>query len=198
MPYTIAGKNAMLDELGSLMTHCGLMTATAITGVTGTASTDLLTKSSHGLSNGNVVVLTLLGAGEGTGLFNDVPYFVVGVSGNDFQLSETAGGSAINFSTDIADCTVTKYVEISGGSPAYARQAVAYASAAVGVLDDSTNGAEFDVPAGGVVDAIGYFSADTGGTLYAIDPVTQETFAGQGTYTLTNATHNLNGDRVAA
>jgi len=198
MPYTIAGKNAMLNALGALSTHCGLFTATAITAVTGTASTDLLNKTSHGLSNGDVVVLTLLGAGEGTGLFNNVPYFVVGVSGSDFQLAETSGGSAINFSTNIVDCTVTKYVEISGGSPAYARKAVAYSGAAIGVMDDSTNGAVFDVPAAAVVDAVGFHSASSGGTLYAIDQVPQDTFGGQGTYTLTDADLDLNGDRVAA
>lgn len=198
MPYTIAGKNAMLNALGALNTHVSLHTATAITGVTGANATDLLTKTSHGLSNGDLVMLTLLGAGEGTGLFNGVPYFVVGVAGNDFQLSETSGGSAINFTTDITDCTVTKYIEISGGSPAYARKSIAYNAASVGSMDDSTNGAVFDVPAAAVVDAVGYFSASTAGTCYAIDPVTQETFGGQGTYTLTDADLDLNGDRVAA
>lgn len=198
MPYTIAAKNAMLNALAALATHCGLLTGTAITGVTGTASTDLLNKTSHGLSNGDVVILTLLGTGEGTGLFNNVPYFVVGVSGADFQLSLTAGGAAVDFSTNITDCTVTKYVEVSGGSPAYARKAVAYASAAGGVADDSTNGAVFDCPAAAQIDAVGFFSALTSGTLYGVDPVTQETFGSQGTYTLNDAKLNLNGDQVAA
>lgn len=198
MPYTIAAKNAMLNALGALATHCGLMTATAITGVTGTASSDLLNKTSHGLSNGDAVILTLLGTGEGTGLFNNVPYFVVGVSGADFQLALTSGGTAINFTTDIVDCTVTKYVEISGGSPAYARKAVAYSSAAGGTMDDSTDGAVFDVPASAVVNGVGFFSASTSGTLYAVDPVTEESFGSQGTYTLNDADLHLNGDQVAA
>jgi hypothetical protein len=197
MPYTIAGKNAMLDALTALATYCGLLTATAITGVTGTATTNLLNKTSHGLSDGDLVILSLL-ASEGAGLFNDVPYFVVGVAGSDFSLAETSGGAAIDFTTDIVGCTVTKYAEISGGSPAYARKAVAYAAAAVGLADDSTNGAVFDVPAAAVVDAVGTYSASTAGTLYGIDPVTQETFGGQGTYTLTDQKLDLNGDRVAA
>lgn len=198
MPYTIAAKNVMLDALAAVATHCGLLTATAITSVTGTASTDLLNKAAHGLSNGDVVVLTLLGSGEGTGLFNDVPYFVVGVSGSDFQLSLTSGGAAIDFSTNITDCTVTKYAEISGGSPAYARKAVAYASAAGGIADDSTNGAVFDCPSAAVVNAVGFYSALTSGTLYGVNAVTQETFGSQGTYTLNDAKLNLNGDQVAA
>ncbi len=196
MPYTIAGKNAMLNALIALATHCGLFTATAITGVTGTAATNLLNKASHGLSNGDVVMATLLAGGEGTGLYNSVPYFVVGVSGADFSLAETSGGSAIDFTTAITDCTITKYVEITGGSPAYARKAVAYNSASVGSADDSTNGAVFDVPAAAVVDAVGFHSASTAGTLYAIDPVTQESFGSQGTYSVTDADLDLNGDRV--
>lgn len=198
MGYTIAAKNAMLNALGALATHCGLLTATAITGVTGTASSDLLNKTSHGLSNGDLVVATLLGTGEGTGLFNNVPYFVVGVSGSDFQLSLTAGGSAINFSTDITDCTITKYVELSGGSPAYARPAIAYNAAAGGTMDDSTNGAAVDVPAGAVVSAIGWFSADTSGTCYGVKAVTEEPYVGQGVYNLNDADMDLNGDMVAA
>lgn len=197
MPYTILGKNAMLNALGALNTHIGLLTATAVTTVTGTAATDLLNKASHGFSNGDLVMVTLL-ASEGAGLFNNVPYFVVGVSGSDFQLAETPGGSAINFTSNIVDCTVTKYVEIFGGSPAYARKAIAYNAAAIGVMDDSTNGAVFDVPAGAVVDAVGFYSASTAGTLYAIDPVTQEVFGAQGTFTNTDDDLDLNGDRVAA
>lgn len=191
MPYTTAGKNAMLDALGALITYVGLLTAgTAITGVTGTASDDKLTKSSHGLSNGNLVVLQSLTGG--TGLSEDIPYYVVGVDGNDFQLSYVSGGSAINFTTDISSVSVVPLTEISGGSPAYARAAIAWSSAADGSMDDSTNGAEMNVPASGVVDYVGFYSASTGGTLYAIDPVTQETFGGQGTYTVTDADLDLN------
>jgi hypothetical protein len=197
MPYSILGKNAMLDALTALATYCGLLTATALTGVTGTASTNLLTKASHGLSNGDLVIATLL-VSEGAGLFNDVPYYVIGVAGNDFSLTEIPAGAAIDFTTDITDCTITKYVELTGGSPAYARKAIAYNAAAIGVADDSTNGAAFDVPAAGVVDAVGYYSAVSAGTLYAIDLVTQESFGAQGVFTLSDADLDLNGDRVAA
>lgn len=197
MPYTVLGKNAMLDALGVLITFAGLLTATAKTGVTGVASTDTLTKVGHGFANGDLVLVSLLVA-EGVGLFNNVPYFVRDVAGNDFKLAETPGGAAINFTSDIVDCTVTKYVEISGGAPAYARKAIAWTASAIGVMDDSTNGATFDVPAAGVVDAVGFYSAATAGTIYAIDPVVQEVFGAQGTYTNTDDDLDLNGDRVAA
>jgi phage-related tail protein len=143
------------------------------------------------LSNTNLVVLTSLTGG--TGLRTNYPYYVVGVSGNDFQLSETSGGAAVDFTSTITDATVVKLTEISGGSPAYARVAIAFAAAALGVLDDSTNGAAINVPAGGVVDYTGYFSAISGGTCYGVDDVTQETFAGQGVYTNTDSKLNLNG-----
>lgn len=71
--------------------------------------------------------------------------------------------------------------------------AIAFASAALGVLDDSTNGAAFNAPAGAKSTYVGFFSASTAGTLYAVDDLTEETFVGQGTYNLTDAKMNLNG-----
>ncbi len=77
--------------------------------------------------------------------------------------------------------------EVSGGSPAYARKAIAFNAAASGTMDDSTNGITFDVPAGTTVTHVGYWSAVTGGTFLAKSAQTPETFAGQGTYTVTDA-----------
>ncbi len=72
--------------------------------------------------------------------------------------------------------------EVSGGSPAYARQAVTFNSA--------TNGARalnadvtFDVPAC-TVQYVGYWTAQTGGTFLGSDEVTHEAFADQGEYKL--------------
>jgi hypothetical protein len=195
MPYTHAARNLMLNALKGTnpttpITHCSLLTAAAaITGVTGVAATDLLTKSGHGLSNGNLVVLASLSGG--TGLVVTRPYYVVGVSGNDFQLSHTSGGSAVDFTSDITSVSVIKLTEVSGGSPAYARQAIAFAAASEGTIDDSTNGAVFDVPAAGQVDYVGFHSASTAGTLLGVDDVTSESFAGQGTYTVTDAKLDL-------
>jgi len=181
----------MLDHLGTEILYVGLFDeAAALTSVTGVATTDLLTKTSHGLTNGNLVVLRSLTGGAG--LVEEFPYYVVGVSGNDFQLSQVSGGSAVNFTTDISSVSVVKLVEVSGGSPAYARKSIAWNAAVDGSMDDSTNGAEFDCPAGAVINYAGFFSALTNGTLYGIDPVTEETFGAQGTYTLTDADLDLN------
>lgn len=57
-------------------------------------STETFTFTGHGLANGDIVVFTSLGTV--TGISINVPYYVVGVSGADFQVSATYGGSAVN------------------------------------------------------------------------------------------------------
>jgi hypothetical protein len=191
MGYSFAAKNSMLDHLGTEITYVGLFTGgTAVTGVTGVAATDLMTKASHGLTNGDLVAFTSLTGGAG--LVTNTPYWVVGVNGNDFQVSSVSAGAAIDFTSTLTDATIKKLTEITGGNPAYARIAIAWSAAALGILDDSTNGAAINVPAAGVVSYVGFFSALSTGTLYGIDDVTEETFAAQGTYTVTDAKLNLN------
>lgn len=73
--------------------------------------------------------------------------------------------------------------EVSGGSPAYARKAITWASASGGEAALSGN-AVFDVPASTSVSYVGLFSAATSGTFYGSMPVTTEVFGGQGTYTV--------------
>ncbi|HET6502114.1 MAG TPA: hypothetical protein VFG87_15265 [Amycolatopsis sp.] len=192
---TVAGKNRMLDALagtasGSAISHVGLLTKGAnITGVTSTGSPDTFTKTSHGLSNGDLVVASSISGG--TGLVAGFPYFIVSTATNTFQLALTSGGAAIDLSADLTSATFNKLTEISGGSPAYARKPQAYAAAAASLIDDSTNGAVFDVPAGGVVDYHGFYTASTAGTLMAVDDVTQEVFGAQGTYTVTDTKQDL-------
>jgi hypothetical protein len=190
----------MLDALKGTnpttpITHAGLLDAgTALTAVTAVTSTDTFTKTAHGLANGTLVVLTAKTGGTGViagdaGNANGLaePFFVVNQTANTFQLSRTVGGAVADIGTDITDVTVTPLVEISGGSPAYARKAIAFNAAVEGNLDDSTNGAVFDVPAGATVDYVSFHSASTAGTMLALDRVTSEAFAGQGTYTVTDA-----------
>lgn len=202
--YSTAARDLMLNALKGTnpsvpITHAGLATAGAgISGVTGVAATDVLTKAASGLANGDLVLLTALTGGAGlvagdAGNANELarPYFVIGFSGSTFQLSLTSGGSAVDFTTDITVLTIIKLTELSGGSPAYARKAIAYAASSGGLMDDSTNGAVFDVAAAAVVDYVTYHSASSAGTLMALDKVTQETFGAQGTYTLTDSKLDL-------
>lgn len=200
MPYTVASRNLMLNALKGTnpttpITHAGLLDAgTALTAVTAVTSTDTFTKTAHGLADGTLVVLTEKTGGSGVtagdaGNANGLaePLFVIGSTANTFQLSRTSGGTAADIASDITSVTVTPLVEISGGSPAYARKVIAFNAPVDGSMDDSTNGAVFDVPAGATVDYGSLHSALTAGTLLAIDRVTSESFAGQGTYTLTDA-----------
>jgi hypothetical protein len=82
--------------------------------------------------------------------------------------------------------------EVSGGSPAYARVAIAFNAAAAGAMDDSTNGATLNVPASTTVAYVGFWSASTAGTWLGYVDVTDEVFASQGTYTVTDADLDLN------
>lgn len=206
MPYTVDGKNLMLNALrgtnpAAPITFAGLLRAgTALTAVTALDSTDTFTKTAHGLANGTLVVLTDKTGGSAvvagdTGNANGVaePFFVIGQTANTFQLSRVPSGSAANLGSDITSVTVTPLLELSGGSPAYARKAIAFNAAVDGSMDDSTNGAVFDVPASVSVDYVGFYSASTAGTLQAVDRVTSESFAGQGTYTVTDADLALTG-----
>lgn len=176
-------------------THFGLMkwseAAKSLTTPFGDASTNAFTSTSHGYSNGDLMLFTAITGGAGI-VVGD-PYFVVSTAANTFQVSKTVGGAAVDFTTNVTAGTVRRLVELSGGSPAYARVAAAWspASTALEQIDDSTNGAVFDVGASNTVDYSALFSASTSGTLMAIDDVTTETFAGQGTYTLQDFKVNL-------
>jgi hypothetical protein len=75
--------------------------------------------------------------------------------------------------------------EVSGGS--YARAAIAFNAASGGSMDDSTNGAVINIPAGTTVTHIGFWSASSAGTFLGYADVTDEVFAGAGTYTVTDA-----------
>jgi hypothetical protein len=80
--------------------------------------------------------------------------------------------------------------ELSGGSPAYARQAVAFGSASAGSV--AMTGTEtFDVPAAATVSRTGLWSASTAGTFYGDADLTDEVYAGQGTYQLTALTISI-------
>lgn len=82
--------------------------------------------------------------------------------------------------------------ELSGGSPAYARKAVAWAAASGGARAMS-GAVVFDVPAGANVTRVTMHSAVTAGTFYGDGDVTDETYAGQGTYSVDSGSVALTG-----
>lgn len=79
--------------------------------------------------------------------------------------------------------------EVTGGSPAYARKAVAWNSASGG--EATQNGdVVFDVPAGTTVSWVSLWN--TAGTVrYLKKDVTDEVFGAQGTYTIKGTTSKL-------
>lgn len=81
--------------------------------------------------------------------------------------------------------------ELTGGSPAYARKAVAWNVASSGNIN--LNGtAAFDIPAASTVAYVGFWNT-AGTAFYGSAALTPEVYANQGTYTLTDADLNLNG-----
>lgn len=66
--------------------------------VTITASTDTIARTAHGYTDGRIVQLYSLSGGAG--LSDSKAYYVVNATANDFQVSLTKGGSAINITSD--------------------------------------------------------------------------------------------------
>ncbi len=73
--------------------------------------------------------------------------------------------------------------ELTGGDPAYARQAVSWESSVDGFIQITSN-LLFDIPAGANVSGWRGYSAPTADTEYGGKSLTREDYAGQGTYAL--------------
>jgi len=193
--YSELGKNLMLDALGGVnpsneITHAGLFDRGTPANVTGVTSTDLITHNSNGYSNGDLIIFTAKTGGSNIVLGR--PYFIINVATNSYNIATKPGGATHDLGSDLtATSTVVKLVEISGGSPAYARKAVTFATAALGTMDETAS-PTFDIPAAATVDDVGFFSAVSAGDLLALDDLVSESFAGQGTYQLSDSDFDLN------
>lgn len=105
--------------------------------------------------------------------------------GKHLMLEGLAGG-AVWASLHTADPSTDGSNEVTGGSPAYTREAISWASATSGSVSSNTN-IVFDVPGSTTITHLGYWSASAAGTFYggrALD--TNQTYATQGTYTITS------------
>lgn len=69
--------------------------------ITGNGSTHKIAWAAHGLSDGDVVIFPALTGGAGITAATR-PYYVVNKTTDDFQVSETSGGSVVAFSTNIS------------------------------------------------------------------------------------------------
>ena len=86
------------------------MTTAALTSVTGSNSTDVFTKSSHGLTNDTRVRLSAKTGGSGLSTTRD--YYVVNAS-TGFQLAETMGGTPVDLGSDVSSVTVTPQTHLT-------------------------------------------------------------------------------------
>lgn len=78
-----------------------------LTGCTIAASDDKITKTAHGLTNGQDIVFTSITGGAGL-TANTTNYWVINATTNDFQVSTTRGGTAVNVTTNYTDATVAR------------------------------------------------------------------------------------------
>lgn len=190
MPHTDTGKNIAADALAAAATHIGLFSKGPSIAITATAVDDKVLATGHGLNDGDLIIFdTLVG---GTGIIAGQTYRVRDAGANDFKITGKVGVAAKDISVDYSSGNVRKLTEISGGTPAYTRMPVAYAAAAEGVADDTNNGTDFNIPAGGSVDYAGYFSALSGGNLLSVAVAPHEDFVGQGIYRLNDSKLQFN------
>ena len=71
---------------------------------------DKFVVAGHGLANTDKVIYHNGGGTSITGITSGTMYFVVGVSGNDFQLAATSGGAAINISGTQASLGAAQFI----------------------------------------------------------------------------------------
>lgn len=111
-------------------------------------------------------------------------------SGKNDVLDSDAAWPPAYLSLHNTDAPTDNTTEPSGGSPAYARLAATWAAASGG--SKALSGTyTFNVPAGFTVKSVGFWTALTNGTLLGYFDVTDEVFAGQGSYQLTSGSVSL-------
>jgi hypothetical protein len=96
-------------------------------------------------------------------------------------------GAALISHIGLVDETDT---ELTGGSPAYARQAVTWVAASGGIIRPNAD-LTFNVPAGKTVAGFRCYSLVSGGTNYGGEDLTNEVYTNQGTYKLLAASTGI-------
>jgi len=111
--------------------------------------------------------------------------------GKNILLDSSASWPPAYAAVHSVDAPTDNTTEPVGGAPAYARKALTWSAANLGSKALAATLPVFDVPAGFTVKSVGLWSALTNGTLYGYFDVTDEAFAGQGTYSVTSASVSL-------
>ena len=84
----------------------------AVTSIT--ASTDVIADTAHGMENGDTIMFTVIGGGA-DGLDVGVELFIVNKNANDFQVSLTLGGAALDITTDGSGTSRYRHLRIRSG-----------------------------------------------------------------------------------
>lgn len=111
-------------------------------------------------------------------------------SGKNEVLDSGSNWPPAYLSVHSVDAPTDNTTEPSGGSPAYARKAASWSAASAGSKALSAS-VTFDVPAAFTVKSVGLWTALTNGTLLGYWDVTDEVYAGQGTYQVTAGSVSL-------
>jgi hypothetical protein len=95
------------------VTSVSLGSNAAVTGATGEADNNIITKSSHGLSAGDRVTFTA--GASGTGITIGTEYYVLAanLTSSEFQVSLTPTGSSQDITVDYTSLTFIKSVDIA-------------------------------------------------------------------------------------
>jgi hypothetical protein len=184
MPNTGEGKNIMLNALyHTTNRYVGGGTASAATPVEASAIGSVI-KKTQSLANGTLLYFSVLSGG--TGLVALRPYYVINKSGTQFEVSNTEGGSAVSFSSELKAASeyivLTEIVYAESGK----RIVTAFGAAAEGKVEDTT-GHVLKIPAGKTINAEMYNEAEEGigaskHWLGISVLTTPETYGSNGTY----------------
>lgn len=113
MPATEVQGWAVFDSTGATRKCYGLWNTKI---GTATASTDLITVTAHGLTDGTKIVFQ--SGYAPAGLTANTTYYVRDSTSNTFKVSATLGGSAIDITADLATVALGVVRDIAAGSSA--------------------------------------------------------------------------------
>ena len=97
--------------LAAITTNVSDYGTTVAADFTATATTDVLTKASHGIANGTAILLTTITGG--TGLAVNTVYYVRDTATNTIKVALTPGGPAVDITADGTSITVVTATPIT-------------------------------------------------------------------------------------
>lgn len=97
-------RDPLTEHIDGLSVRVAQGSGAGQTGLTGNATTDILTLNNHGFVADQPIIFT--GLTGGAGLSNATTYYARTITQNTFQVATAPGGAAINFTTNVTAGTV--------------------------------------------------------------------------------------------